>query len=407
MQPLAKATANLYDGKTKVKSIETAADGSFSFRLEMNKQYTIEVAKDGLVSKSISFNTTMPDEETGSWMNEFSIGLVKYCEGVDYSALKDPVDQITFDAKRREFISDRDYVARMRPRLESVLTKYDECTMNKYEAAVNKGNQLYDQNKLQEAQVAYREALEIYPREVYPSKQIAAINSQLNKQQNASVQAEKQAEIEARKAVESMEEKYNQALAKASVAYTRKDYEAAKQFYQEALKIKPEEQTPKTRMQEIETILSKKAAENEARAAETVRREAAEKEYRSLIASADEAFRTKSYDEAKAAYSKALAMKPSDAYPSQRVKAIENVMAAEQTAMQKSNDDGYANAIKAANNALAKNEFALARESFQKALAYKPNDLYASEKLGVIDRMAEEHNRQKAAQEQQPGNTRK
>ena len=399
MQPLAKATANLYEGANKIKSLQTGTDGTFSFRLEINKQYTIEIGKEGLISKRISFNTAMPDEETGSWMNEFSIGLVKHCDGVDYSVLNEPVDKITFDAKRREFISDRNYVAGMRPRIENVLLKYDKCMLDKYEAAVQKGNQLYDKNMLQEAQAAYREALEIYPREVYPSKQISAINSQLNKQQQVAEQAEKQAELSEKQSRETMEEKYNQALAKASVAYTRKDYTTAKQFYQEALKIKPEESTPKTRMQEIETILTRKAAENASRAAESAKREASEKEYRALISNGDELFRAKSYDEAKAAYSKAMAIKPSDAYPSQRAKAIENVMAAEQAAQQKSKNDGYTNAINAANNALAKNEFALARESFQKALTFKPDDIAAKEKLAGIDRKAEEYNRQKAAEE--------
>jgi len=65
-EPLPGATANLYEGGSKVKSLKTGSDGSFSFRLEINKQYTIEIEKNGLISKRISFNTTMPDEEKGA-----------------------------------------------------------------------------------------------------------------------------------------------------------------------------------------------------------------------------------------------------------------------------------------------------------------------------------------------------
>jgi hypothetical protein len=50
MQPLARANASLYEGTSKVKSVQTGSDGSFSFRLEMNKQYVIEVEKDGLMA---------------------------------------------------------------------------------------------------------------------------------------------------------------------------------------------------------------------------------------------------------------------------------------------------------------------------------------------------------------------
>ncbi len=192
MQPLSSATANLYEGTNKIQSIQTASDGSFSFRLEINKQYTIEVVKDGLVGKRISFNTTMPDEEKGKWMNEFSIGLVKYCDGVDYSALKEPVDIVKFDPKRRQYVSDKDYVGRMRPKIENVLAKYDQCMMDKYDAAIKKGNEAYQQKNMQEAIAAYKEAQEIYPRETFPAKQISEINNQLNKQQKSAENSQKQ-----------------------------------------------------------------------------------------------------------------------------------------------------------------------------------------------------------------------
>ncbi len=192
MQPLSSATANLYEGTNKIQSIQTASDGSFSFRLEINKQYTIEVIKNGLVGKRISFNTTMPDEEKGTWMNEFSIGLVKYCDGVDYGALKEPVDIVKFDPKRRQYVSDKDYVSRMRPKIENVLAKYDQCMMEKYDAAIKKGNEALQQKNMQEAIAAYKEAQEIYPRETFPEKQINEINNQLNKQQKSAENSQKQ-----------------------------------------------------------------------------------------------------------------------------------------------------------------------------------------------------------------------
>ena len=74
-QSLSGATAILYEGTNKIKSIQTAADGSFSFNLEINKVYTIEVIKDGLVGKRICFNTTMPEEEKGKWMNQVGSDL--------------------------------------------------------------------------------------------------------------------------------------------------------------------------------------------------------------------------------------------------------------------------------------------------------------------------------------------
>ncbi len=445
MEPLARATANLYEGSGKVKSVQTGADGSFSFRLEMNRQYIIEVEKDGLISKRISFNTTIPDEEKGTWMNEFSIGLLKSCNGVDYSVLKDPVDRVSFDAKRREFVSDKSYVSGMRSKIENMLIKNDQCMLNQYESAVKKGDQLTAQKSYQEALAAYKEALEIYPGEAYPGKKISEINAQINKQQNsaefykklieeadalASQQKytealqkyksaatlnsqeayprQKVTEIESvlarqnaeKQATLNAEDKYNQALAKASVAYTRKDYTTARQYYQEALDIKPSESIPKTRMQEIETILAKKAADEAAKVAENNKKAAFENDYRSLVSMADEQYKARQFEEARQNYAKAQTMKPSDPYPAQRVKAIENAVAAEQAAQQKSREDGYAAAITAANNAIAQNQFPLAKEYFQKALSFKPDDPAAKKYLAEVDQQAEAYSKRRSLEDQ-------
>lgn len=445
MEPLSRATANLYEGSAKVKSVQTGSDGSFSFRLDMNKQYTIEVEKNGLISKRISFNTTIPDEEKGTWMNEFSIGLVKKCDGVDYAVLNEPVDKVSFDIKRREFVSDKDYVTRLRPRIEGMMIKNDQCLLNKFEASVKKGDQLIAQKNLQEAISAYKEAQEIFPTETYPSKKIAEINAQITKQQNSTeiykkiieeadaldaqqryaealqkykgatalnpqeaYPKQKITEIEssfaqqeaARQALQKTEDKYNQAMARASVAVTQKDYAQARQYYQEALGIKPGESVPKTRMAEIETILTKKAADEAVRAAENAKKAAFENDYKTVIALADEQFKVKKYDEAKQNYAKALNMKPSEAYPAQRIKSIDMAVATEQATMQKSRDDGYTAAVVAANRALAQNQFPLAKEYFQKALTFKPDDATSHKQLAEVDRQAEEYTKRKSLEGQ-------
>ncbi len=445
MEPLGRATVNLYEGSVKIKTIQTGSDGSFTFRLDINKQYTIEIEKDGLISKRISFNTQMPDEEKGTWMNEFSIGLIKPCSGMDYSVLKQPVDQVKFDAKKREFVSDKDYASSMRSRMESLMMKNDQCLLDSYESLVKKGDQIAAQKKYEEAINTYKEAQKIFPKEEYPARRIAEMNAMINKQQNSvdlyqklvaeadglssagkmtdalakykqasainpsdSYTAGKIAEIEselkkqqtAQQSLQNLDDRFNQAMAKASVAYTRKDFAAARTFYQEALNIKPGQSLPMSRIKEIETIQAQKAAEDAAKASEKAKRETFEKEYINAIAQADALFKEKKFEEASQVYAKAMTMKPAESYPAQRIKTIENAKAAEQANLQKSQEDGYNAAMTAANNALAREQFELAKESYRKALTFKPDDVAARSKLSQVDQLVDAYNKRKGRDEQ-------
>jgi tetratricopeptide (TPR) repeat protein len=440
-----RAIVNLYEGTAKIKTVQTDEKGNFVLRLDINKQYTIEVTKDGLISKRISFDTKMPDTETGGWANSFSMGLFKPCSGVDYSILKDPVDRICFDEKRRAFLSDKDYFNSRKSKMDALMNKNDQCMLDTYESKVKEADQLASQKNYQKAVETYRQALEIYPTEEYPAKQIATLNAQINKQQNsadaykkamadgdalasqekyaeavqkykaaaalnpgdaaaqqkiADLQSKVNQQQAAIKSQQDTEERFNQAMAKASVAYTHNDFATAKQYYQEALNVKPNEALPQNRVKEIETILAKKSADDAARAADAQKKAAFENDYKNALATADEQFKAKKYDEARASYTKAISMKPSESYPAQRIRTIDNAVAAEQASQQKSKDNSYNDAIASANSAMAKGQYAQAKESLQKALSVKPADPYVQGKMAELDQLEQVATKQKALDDQ-------
>ena len=59
------------------------------------------------------------------------------------------------------------------------------------------------------------------------------------------------------------------------------------------------------------------------------------KQYQDALASADRLFQAKDLQGALSGYRQALAIKPGDAYAQQRIKGIENAMASEQAAKEK------------------------------------------------------------------------
>ncbi len=501
MEPLGRATATLYEDGRVVKKIQTGPDGSFSFRLEMNKQYVIEISKEQLMSKRISFNTTIPDEQKGTWVSEFSMGLVRYCEGVDYSVLDEPVDRVSFDVRQQKFVSDRNYVNAMRPRIENVLISYEECMMDKYEAALLKGDQLASRKDYQAAKLAYEEALAVYPTESYPQKRLSELENAMNRdrattesyskfiadgdalmakqsytealtayksamalkpgdetaaQKISGVQSLLAAQQAEKMAQRDIDDRYNQAVAKAAQAYGRKDYGTALQYYGEAADIKPAEATPAAKIKEINGIIAGQLAEQEkqkatdeaykaalasadllmgqkkydeareqykvalqikpletlpkqkiaeadrmkeadARAAENARLAEAEKAYQAVVSRGDSLFKARNYDGATAAYRQAITMKPEDAYARQKIAAIDNTIKAEQAAVLKKQEDAYADAMKAGEAALVQKQYAKAAEAFVRAAELKPGDAAADARLTETRR--QETEQQKLAEE--------
>ena len=109
----------------------------------------------------------------------------------------------------------------------------------KYTSAISQADQLYNQNKIEEAKTAYEKALGFKPDEAYPKNQIAKIDGQL-------AQIEKERQDKA-----AFEQQYNNIIASADKAYDQHDYPNAKNAYIEALKLKPSEKYPQERLNKI------------------------------------------------------------------------------------------------------------------------------------------------------------
>ena len=493
MKPVSRAVITLYEGNSKIKSVKTGSGGRFSFKLDMNKDYTIEVSKEGYVSKKIRFVTKIPDEVTGIWVREFAVGLVKYCEGVNYSVLNDPVDVIKYSVRREDFDSDKTFVYKVKPRLENLYIDVDQCLIEKYNNTLNEADKLMNDKKYDEARKKYEQAMEMFPDEEYPEEQIGKINDYIFRDKNIenlykrtigeaealyaqkryeeallkykgalklkpqethlnqkiseieSLKAEQDAELQAKSEANA---KYNLLISKGNTAFAMKNYEMAKQYFSQALEIKPGNYYPSSKLQELEVLISQKE-QSEAKKQEIVKeynntvsradqlfmaknyeeakasyekallinpqksyprekiaeiedmikeqqeaqvkakRFEMENEYDAALAEGDNYYKLKDYEAAKVAYSKAASIKPDEFYPKQRLERINNLLAAQQDREQKALEKSYNDAIAAGENFINIKQYEQARQEFNKALSYKPDDIYAKNKLSEIDRLME------------------
>jgi len=157
------------------------------------------------------------------------------------------------------------------------------------------------------------------------------------------------------------EENYNALIIKADSAFSAKAYLIAKSAYRKALTIKLDKKFLKDKIEEIDKILI------------IVR----EEKYNTAVAEADNAFNAKDYENAKAAYLDAITNKPNVAYPKEKIKEIDEILAANKK-------EKYNAAIAKADNAFDTEDYQNAKKLYRVASAIKPDEMYPKDKMKNI-----------------------
>ena len=242
---------------------------------------------------------------------------------------------------------------------------------DQYQGLLAEGDKLLAEKSYDPAKLKYQSALGLKPSEEYPKQKIAGIDDIL-------------ADIAKQKA---LDEQYAAVIGKADQSLAAKAYDDALSSYNAALILKPSEQYPKDKITEIGTIKADIAAQK-----------ALDDRYAGMIAGADKLFASKSYDNAKKGYNDALALKPAERYPQDKIAEIDVILA--EMARQKALDDQYDNLIKSADQLLAAKTYAEARSKYTEALGLKPGEQYPKTKIGEIDGIFA---RQKAIDDQYAG----
>jgi tetratricopeptide (TPR) repeat protein len=168
-----------------------------------------------------------------------------------------------------------------------------------------------------------------------------------------------------------IQENYDKLIALADGYFNKKEYDQAKINYQNALKNKPDEAYPIQKLGEIERLVSDL--------------ETLQANYARIIAYADVKFKAKEFKEAKSKYIEASAMFPKEEYPVTKIEEINLYFKSDNLKMQQSYDKSIADADKF----FASNIFDQALESYRIAKSINPDESYPDEMinriLGILD----------------------
>ncbi|MFZ4548049.1 MAG: hypothetical protein ACOYN4_11470, partial [Bacteroidales bacterium] len=198
-----------------------------------------------------------------------------------------------------------------------------------------------------EAITEYRKALTMKPSEKYPVEKIA----------------------EAEKEIASVKEKqlaYDKAVADGDKKLQAKEYKNALTAFKNASLAKPGEQYPTSKITEIEAIIAKQNTDNS--------------NYTDAITLADNFFKEQKFREAMEPYQRATTIKPLEKYPQEQIVAINKFLAE-----QKKIDDDYQKLITDAETQLKANKYNEAKAIFESASALKPSEKLPKDKIAEIE----------------------
>lgn len=384
------AIVTVYKGSTQAQQVTTPSNGKFSIKLDQESEYTLTVTKPGFITKKFMFSTkNVPTDIAknfeGGAKPEISIFELPKDPAVISqvnSILSQPMAKFVYDPTEQDIVFDKAYSETMLQELnrlnqleKEVKKKQEEeaknqltsaaATESKYKSAIAKADGAFSKKDYVTAKAAYQEALTFKKGEAYPVGKIVEIEKLIS---DEAKNAQKEAD-------------YKAAIAKADQSFGTKNYDAAKVSYTEALKLKPTEAYPKSKLDEISKLVAEDSKNKELDA-----------KYNAAITAGDKAFTSKVYAAAKASYTEALALKSGEKYPKGQLSEIERLLA-EQNAKSKSATElleKYNATIAKADKAFGSKDYTTARSIYSEASSLQPAEAYPKSKITEIDKLLAE-----------------
>ena len=217
--------------------------------------------------------------------------------------------------------------------------------LQKYLVKIKEADDAFNTDKWKSAKTLYADAIDIKGDEEYPKNQIAEIERKMKEESDNEV-----------------EKQYQKILTVAQTKMDAEDFDKAIELYTRAKDMKPSDPLPQQKIDEINEILKQKEALLEDK-------EAFEKKYKELIAAADIDVTSENYLEAIKKYKEALTMKPTDAYPKDKITALNKILG------EKDADAAlgakYKEAVKKADDLFTAESYLEAKSAYQDALDIK------------------------------------
>ncbi|HSO86194.1 MAG TPA: hypothetical protein VLQ91_06560 [Draconibacterium sp.] len=364
------------DGR-RMDNYGVGGDGNYKVELNYNHKYELIFTLKGNFSQKIVVDASVPKEvlQSDPRFPPFPLNINLFTEipGIDKSFVDNTILKIYYNQNVDNFISELYYNdAQIAKLIEqavlqsqligkesdylSKLTRAELAEMKKeYNSLLEQAGKEYSKEQFLAALDGFKAASKIFPNEQFPKDRIAEINDLLGLMMVA-------AELD-----KALAERFAVLIKEADLLYNQKKYTDARNSYNRALSIKPTDNYANQQVKLINDLLKKQSADEQ---------------YNNIIAQADNSFKQLLYNEAAKSYQEALQIKPNEAYPKNKLKEINEILASEAQNAEK--QESYKQAMQQGEIMFQKQFYEKSLASYENALNLKPGDEPATRKIAVV-----------------------
>lgn len=303
LKKLENCQVTVFKNGTQFDLFETGGSGKYEFRLPLGYNYDIKFAKDGYVAKIVRIDTrNIPEEDrAGGFQLDMPGILFQYVEGFNLDIMKEPVGKVAFSSQENAMDFDIGYAERMKDKIDAEFKRLENLEKDRdklkaeYDKYIREGDQKMIEKKYQDAMDKYTKALGVFPKDEAATKKYE----------------EAKAAYDADQASAALEAKYQKHLSDGESAIKAKNWAEAKKQYTAAKDMKPNEQLPKQKLNEIYDL--EKNAEKE-------------EHYKEVMAAADKLFSAKDYALCIDKYKEASAIFPNKPEPKDQIAKAQSML---------------------------------------------------------------------------------
>ncbi|MFN3556592.1 MAG: hypothetical protein ACK4VN_11570 [Bacteroidales bacterium] len=276
-EPVGNGTIRIYEGSRMIRSVTTNSRGRFSFTLPLEGEYIVAFSAPGLVTKRLMFDTSIKDRRTRDRLFQFDfvVDLFPEIDGIDFTFFEEPLSTIAFiDEINRFFFRESETSPRLRRANEIHRQVVDLIRRREaYAQTIVQADQFFRNQSYEQARASYVEANGFLPDETYPVRRIEEIDRILAEQRDQRAQdLARQQEAQREREREQQAEQERQRLQREQQAAANRQQEA------ERLRQEQERQAELARQQEAE----RQRQAEQARQQEAERQRLAEQERQRL-----------------------------------------------------------------------------------------------------------------------------